>query len=937
MRTFQLGIKPKSDPPPAASSAWFIPGSDTRAWIDEAIACSASETSLTFFVIPSTPHDLTPAGVLLCSPSPFSSGKTCAAIPCESLGSGKLFFPSGADLHPPVTTAEIDRALPTEHYFLHPSLGLTAFDTESQLRLLDLLKPPTGKATDWSQAHPGLPPVPRLRSVDLVLSESIEDILDPGREDIGTKGKDELPRHPDEKKGGKAGGGIAGALSAGAGLAGAAGALAAGGFFKGIRKLTEKAPKTASQPTWVDRLQDWANKKLEGIDFLPQQQKEIERLLHLLETNPDEGLKYALPLNADGARGTGDLSSHLSRRNTDFSLGGLGGGQAYSPWDIDWQAQQRLTEKYREAANRELRLGRHRRAAYIFAELLNDRAAAADALKQGKHFREAGILYRDHVNRPLDAAKCFRRAGMIDDAIEIYEKQELFETLGDLFRELDREEDAVDAYRKEIVRLLTKNQQPLAAAILLESKLAAPEEALEVLQDGWSTALVHDRGDCLREEFALLERLARPEAARERVSEVCLDPNFGQIIPLVSILEEVSTTYFDPGAREIASDAARVVTGNHLNMFSTTEQRRLLSSIQRIEQQDLLLQRDSRRFTEQVTKKWPAGTKKKIQPPPTPGAKDQPILTMTTPMPNRARWMVATRSDDLSFFVAGLDSRGEGVTLGRLSSRSATASYAKWPFPQATVADIALIPSSSATPHPKVWVHNRRFLPIAYYDTGDVTSDVLPGSPGADVIGAVGGTTIWTLELAGQDLALKCWSNSHEVELLATHSLSLLPPAIDRSQLSREIGHVPMIAQGDQVIFAIGNHIGRLYRDKLKWIELEQEVLQIHASQPHTKFRLVATHEKGATAFWADADWGNIETFALEMESPVAGFTRSGRLVLASIGKAKSFLLINQSVIPQHDVKIDDPDSPIGVIDLDLHSFLVITPTQKRCYRFEKR
>ena len=46
-----------------------------------------------------------------------------------------------------------------------------------------------------------------------------------------------------------------------------------------------------------------------------------------------------------------------------------------------------LRNKNREVANRELSLGRHRRAAYIFAHLLGDMHTAAAALGAGANRR----------------------------------------------------------------------------------------------------------------------------------------------------------------------------------------------------------------------------------------------------------------------------------------------------------------------------------------------------------------------------------------------------------------------------------------------------------------------------------------------------------------------------------------------------------------------
>ena len=71
----------------------------------------------------------------------------------------------------------------------------------------------------------------------------------------------------------------------------------------------------------------------------------------------------------------------------------MGGGGPVDFWMMSPEYSQRLATIYRELANREISLGRHRRAAYILAELLGDLSAAAATLADGGHFREAAVLY----------------------------------------------------------------------------------------------------------------------------------------------------------------------------------------------------------------------------------------------------------------------------------------------------------------------------------------------------------------------------------------------------------------------------------------------------------------------------------------------------------------------------------------------------------------
>src|SRR5436190_21747239 len=165
--------------------------------------------------------------------------------------------------------------------------------------------------------------------------------------------------------------------------------------------------------------------------------------MDLLAKDPDRALKYALPVGGEGHRGLAPPSNRLGERDTSFNLGRLGGGGPADFWDLPNEYRQRLVARYRELANRELRLGRYRRAAYIFAELLSDLEAAATALTAGRHWREAAILYRDRLNRPLDVAHCLEQGGLWAEAVALYESMQVYQKAGDLVRKLDQGELAL--------------------------------------------------------------------------------------------------------------------------------------------------------------------------------------------------------------------------------------------------------------------------------------------------------------------------------------------------------------------------------------------------------------------------------------------------------------------------------------------------------------
>src|SRR5262249_7355988 len=116
-------------------------------------------------------------------------------------------------------------------------------------------------------------------------------------------------------------------------------------------------------------------------------ERELARLMRMLEDRPDEGLRFALALAGGGsARRLAPAGARLSPRRADFNMSSLYSSAPADPWNVSDQMRRRLEVKYRELATRELGLGRYRRAAYIFAELLGDLHSAANALQTGRFF-----------------------------------------------------------------------------------------------------------------------------------------------------------------------------------------------------------------------------------------------------------------------------------------------------------------------------------------------------------------------------------------------------------------------------------------------------------------------------------------------------------------------------------------------------------------------
>lgn len=224
------------------------------------------------------------------------------------------------------------------------------------------------------------------------------------------------------------------------------------------------------------------NKELEELE--KRNQKKLDKLLDLIKKNPENALRYAIPLDQDGAsRNPSSPGLFKLTRNTDFSLfqkfNNGGGGASVGTEQFD-----KLRERYNQAARQLIKKEEYLKASYIYLNLLNDKRLAATTLISGKLYAEAAAVYLDRLDDKKNAAKYFHKAHMTKKAIELYNEIKSYEIAGDLSQEIGLFSQAENFYNKEVKKLKDKNR-PVAAAVILNKKLNNPNAAREVLLTGW--------------------------------------------------------------------------------------------------------------------------------------------------------------------------------------------------------------------------------------------------------------------------------------------------------------------------------------------------------------------------------------------------------------------------------------------------------------------
>jgi tetratricopeptide (TPR) repeat protein len=912
-----LTLRPRRAAAPGTAEAWFIPGADPRIWLDEICRWGVATQPLRLLVVPRSRGDRRAAGVLVIAPAQLVGKIATSPLPEAYVRVGEtIYIPATTVLHPPTSDAELREMLRLEVNLLHPSIGLIGCAADELLHVADLLQAPQASAVEWGLAVPGIAAEANLRSVRPSSVPTVDEFFEQSRDDIGSDNPNDLPKLPQETMF-KAilSNVLIGGLSAMQWLSNHLGAAIGGGGVAG---------GTAGGAAGA--FGNWLSEKLSALrkGLEEARGREMSRLMHLLRTNPDEGLRYALPLNApNSGRGVGQPGARLGLRNIDFSLGGLFSSAPADPWQLSWEMHQKLMNTYRELASRELSLGRYRRAAYIFGQLLRDFHSAANALKQGRFYREAAALYRDQLQDKRAAAECLEEGGLLVEAIELYESLRQYEKVGDLHRTLDHVDEANRAYRLATAALRDAGDT-LGAARLLESKLQAPDEALELLTQAWPDA--KQASACLEESFALLGRLARHEESARRATHFRDTPQAPvRALPLADVLANVATSYPSFDVRAAAADATRVVVGHRLPSAPASEAFCLVNAAVRVTPDDRLLLRDGQRFADRVSKKTavrPARPQRPQRPLGSSSAAKSPTLVRTFRLGGDTNWTAAISAGS-TFFAFGV--RADELVLLR-GTWDGTMQHVTWPDPMAAESAYRLRFGDE---------HRLMIVPALGCDRR-LSNKQFPAHDGFRAQLTAGTPYFFppgTIYDASVDEASTTWllhAQENETNLLLS-AFSSPGGALRSSQrtaipIPAGAGAVPsinLVVRAGHACVTCGSEVWAQESGNWRSIDLRSSIVDVTASPLHTRLRLAVCFPEGGCVVWPAGF--ELYRFAQQLVDPVCCILRDGTLVAS--GRHQTVLYSMDGHDLSHQATFDtDAAPPIAVLPaLDSNHFATLT------------
>jgi tetratricopeptide (TPR) repeat protein len=842
------------------TDAWFLPGDDIARCVRELTRCGLARLSTRIYLVPQSDSGHAIAGVLIVPAEGMVPSAVPAGMACRC-AAGRMFLPRDAVFHPPVTDEELREICPWPIVFFHPVLGLSGFDEDEAASIANWLGSPQERSVNWNFARAGAAPLPALTSIVLRPAQSLTDLFGDAPDEIGTDDPGELPPSPDEIQDGP--------LSE-------AGRSLKYRIIQGIDAMLRRLPHTGKHRTWVNEVEDWARRKLQGMNSNLERtrNKELHRLLHMLEKDPEAGLRHAIPMNDFAHRGLGKPGGRLGERSPDFDARRLGGGPA-DFWHVPDHLQQVLRRRYREMADRELQLGRHRRAAYIYAELLGDLVSAAHTLKQGRFYREAAVLYEEHLHNAMEAARCFAEAGMLAEAIERYERLHRWLEMADLHERMGDHAAAVRSVRRMVEEHLSRDDV-LSAATLIEKRLQLAEEAADLLEKSWPAS--KQAGTCLAPLFQILARLGKHDRVLSRLARFKREPvSPTHLNALLEALNVAARTYPADAVRHRAQDLSRVLIAGQLQRSTTdlTDIARMVDHLVRLAPEDRLLGRDANTHLEQRR----ARAMTKTMALPTPSHGDRPRLNRTFDLPRQIKW-VQLRREWHWFFALGVTPKRLTLLRGGWDGEFQSLS---WECQDAGVKDWGLFePTGEQGSCVALVQPGGAPLKLQQFPATDAffaraclagTPDWLPRQ---SYPVAFGEDMVWSVHVAGGRAVLSCHDKRGHLMRTIDITDELLEGA-ERTEHSR----VRLVVVSKHVVVSLGNRMVVIDgAGKLQRLEASGQILQLTTTLLYTRKGVVAFLEHGAVMHCLGTD--KLIELDRDLPAPMGAFVPGGPLVLIS-------------------------------------------------------
>jgi tetratricopeptide (TPR) repeat protein len=464
----------------------LIKNKELTAWLRQLQSLNINLNTTPVFAIPDTAANSV-WGCLVLMPQELGSEYNALNLQfCQSI-QDKLFIPENAAIHPKLNTSEIDSLFAKNPHVFHPEFGL--FQLETPIDWQEVLELPEPKAVEITEPTSAAFYPQYIQKIEIKplppeeLLKEMEQNIFPQKESFEDK-----PLTFQEKI-----------------------------KYNLLKKLFSLSKKTSGgykveRNNWLDKIASMAaslfpnaDKMLENLeknleDYEKRNSSEVEKLMDLFKNNPEEALKYAIPIDNDGTfRGGTEGAFTMNRRWQSFNLfgnnasGGGGGGIVFNDATMNL-----LQQQYTETAKKFIAEKNYQKAAFVYMKLLKNNHMAAQTLEDGKLYPEAASLYLKYMNNKQKAASCYEKGRMTSEAINLYKELNMNEKVGDLYLTINNKTEAFVHYNN-VVDDYKKRDQYVKASLLLKTKMQDNTSAQNMLLTGWREQ--KDSVNCLGNYF----------------------------------------------------------------------------------------------------------------------------------------------------------------------------------------------------------------------------------------------------------------------------------------------------------------------------------------------------------------------------------------------------------------------------------------------------
>ncbi len=280
----------------------------------------------------------------------------------------------------------------------------------------------------------------------------------------------------------------------------------------------EGSEANVEKKSWWKRRKQEMRKELDNLE--ERNKKELDRLMNMLKNDPDEALKYALPIDRSGHSRGPEVGFRMQRRS--WGTGSFGGGGA-SGGNVSLEESQteRLRRQYREMAKNYEENENWEKASFVHLELLSDPYSAAGVLRRGKKYEAAAAIYLSKCQQKEQAAECYELGNFLGRAIDLNEELDRQEKVGDLYTKMGNEEKALTAYQKQVDKYIVGGSY-FHAGELSKGKMKDSLQARNHYFKGWEENMRPN--ECLN---AYLDTYAKSGKA-EQIQELHNEQMLGQ-------------------------------------------------------------------------------------------------------------------------------------------------------------------------------------------------------------------------------------------------------------------------------------------------------------------------------------------------------------------------------------------------------------------------